>query len=63
MTMQHSRDDQRGFIDNQRPESMGDCGIQRTQYEHARNLYKPAFNGDAEIYGVYLDNDALSSAH
>ena len=62
MAMQHSRDDQRGFIDNQRPESMGDCGIQRTQYEHARKLYKPAFNCDAEVYGVYLDNDASSLA-
>ena len=58
MRLQHSWDDQRGFIKDQLPESMGDCGIQRTQYEHARNLYKPAFNCDAEIYGVYLDNDS-----
>ena len=55
MTPQHSRDNQWGFNENQRPESMGDCGIQRTQYEHARKLYEPAFNCDAEIYGVYLD--------
>ena len=55
MTPQHSRDNQWGFNENQRPESMGDCDIQRTQYEHARKLYEPAFNCDAEIYGVYLD--------
>ena len=34
MKLQHSRDDQRGFIENQRPESMGDSDIQGTQHEH-----------------------------
>jgi hypothetical protein len=55
MRLQHSRDDQRGFIENQLPESMGDYGLQRTQYEHARRMYESALNCDAEIHGVYPD--------
>jgi tetratricopeptide (TPR) repeat protein len=52
MTLQHSRHDQRRFIENQLPESMGDCGLQRTQYEHARRMYESALNCDAEDSGV-----------
>ena len=55
MSLQHSRDNQWGFNKNQHAESMDDYGIQGTQYEHARGLYEPAFNCDAEVCGVYLD--------
>ena len=32
---------------------MGDCGLQRTQYEYTRKLYEPAFGCDAELHGMY----------
>jgi hypothetical protein len=55
MTLQHSQDDQQGFIENQLPKSMGDCGIQRIEYEHAQRLHGTTFDCDAEVYGVYPD--------
>ena len=35
---------------------MGDCAIQRTQYEYGRKVYEPAFGCDAELHGVCVDN-------
>jgi hypothetical protein len=55
MILQHSRDNQRRFDGNQRPESMGDSSLQRPQYEYARRLYEPAFNCHREVHGMCLD--------
>ena len=54
-TLQYSRDNQRGFNENQRPESMGDSYLQTSQYEYAGRLYESAFDCNAEVRGVYLD--------
>ena len=34
---------------------MGDSSLQTIQYERDRRMYEPAFNCDAEVHGVYLD--------